>query len=99
MARVLIVYATRSGETAEIAKLVAEGVRFTVAAHPGLALKTVLGCYRVKAVDEAGRTAAPDGCAPAIELRQPARQSLHVMTFDGSAAAAHETRKSAQRRL
>ena len=29
MAKVLIVYATRSGETAEIAKLVAEGVRFT----------------------------------------------------------------------
>ena len=29
MAKVLIVYATRSGETAEIAKLVAEGIRFT----------------------------------------------------------------------
>jgi len=29
MARVLIVYATRSGETAEIARLVAEGIRFT----------------------------------------------------------------------
>jgi len=29
MARVLIVYATRSGETAEIARLAAEGVRFT----------------------------------------------------------------------
>lgn len=29
MARVLIVYATRSGETAEIAKLIAEGIRFT----------------------------------------------------------------------
>jgi len=29
MAKVLIVYATRSGETAEIAKLIAEGVRFS----------------------------------------------------------------------
>ena len=29
MAKVLIVYATQSGETAEIAKLVAEGIRFT----------------------------------------------------------------------
>ncbi len=29
MTRVLIVYATRSGETAKIAKLVAEGIRFT----------------------------------------------------------------------
>jgi flavorubredoxin len=29
MAKVLLVYATRSGETAEIAKLVAEGIRFT----------------------------------------------------------------------
>ncbi len=29
MARVLIVYATRSGETEAIAKLVAEGIRFT----------------------------------------------------------------------
>ena len=29
MAKVLIVYATRSGETAEIAKLIAEGIRFT----------------------------------------------------------------------
>lgn len=28
MAKVLLVYATRSGETAEIAKLVAEGIRF-----------------------------------------------------------------------
>ena len=29
MAKVLIVYATRSGETAEIAKLIAEGIRFS----------------------------------------------------------------------
>lgn len=29
MAKVLIVYATRSGETAKIAQLVAEGIRFT----------------------------------------------------------------------
>ena len=29
MAKVLLVYATRSGETSEIAKLVAEGIRFT----------------------------------------------------------------------
>ena len=29
MAKVLIVYATRSGETSEIAKLVAEGIRFS----------------------------------------------------------------------
>ena len=29
MAKVLIVYATRSGDTAEIARLVAEGIRFT----------------------------------------------------------------------
>lgn len=29
MAKVLIVYATRSGETEEIARLVAEGIRFT----------------------------------------------------------------------
>jgi flavorubredoxin len=29
MAKVLIVYATRSGETTEIARLIAEGVRFT----------------------------------------------------------------------
>ena len=29
MAKVLIVYATRSGETGEIAKLIAEGVRFS----------------------------------------------------------------------
>ena len=36
MAKVLIVYATRSGETAEIAKLVAEGIRFT-----GAEVKTV----------------------------------------------------------